>query len=188
MHENDFSIEFIPDKKGKNDMVPFEFERHMMQVAGDAADIIPNSIKDFDLRDLKELFKRYLDILLRTYKVNIQPLSTSLMKQIEVTIELAQAKIKNVKAVDELCLFMIAAIGDLNFLVLGGRLDNTPKDNRRSKNRLKLDQYSTIHYVQTPCQKANLICDYIQMTRPDECLERIKNKRLEMKSAKYVSR
>lgn len=182
--EYNLSVEYVPDKKEKGALIPLEFERHMTQVVGDAYDIMPNSIKDLDLKDLKGLFKRYLDILLRTYKVNIEPLNKSLMKCIEYDIETSQGLIKNVKSIDELCLLMFGVIGDLNLLIIGGRLDNTPKDNRRSRisnNQLKLDHYCAVHYTQTACQKANLICDYVQMTRPPECLKQIESKRLELK-------
>lgn len=182
--EFNLSIRFVPDNKDQDDMLLIESKWRMMQVVGDAADVIPNSIKDLDFKDLKVFFKRYLDILRRTYKVNIEPLNSSLMKQIEFHIELSQSKIKFAKSTGELCLFMLATIGELNLLALGGRLDNaseTVKKSKISNKSLKLDNFCSIHYSQTPTQKANLICDYVQRTSPDR-LEQIKNQRRKMRN------
>ena len=49
----------------QTDMIPFEFENHMLQVLGDCARDMPNSIDDLELREMKYLFLKYLNILKR---------------------------------------------------------------------------------------------------------------------------
>lgn len=104
-------------------MIPFEFENHMLLALGDNyARDIPNSISDFELKDARRLFSRYLTVLKKRCRANIESADSFLMNQIEDTIIITQDNIKRAKSVSELCFIMIAALGEINFRILGAGL------------------------------------------------------------------
>ena len=103
------------DEPQKN-MIPFEFENHMLQVLGDCAKDMPNSIDDLELREIKYLFSKYLNILKRTYCANIKSANRILMMEIEDMIAIKQNEVCKAKSMNAAYLLMITTLGELNFM------------------------------------------------------------------------
>lgn len=183
--EKRISVKYVKNSTSKDtrDMIPLEFENHMLQILGTRAQDLPNHIEDFELREAKNLFLRYFDVLKRTYIANIKATNSFLMNQIEDIILITQSDIRAAKSMSALCLLTISTLGELNFRTLGGMLDNIPRSNKRTRIRnqdLELNRHYSIHYSQSISQRANLICDHIQNNMP-ELYEKIRKMRVQLK-------
>lgn len=156
----------------QTDMIPFEFENHMLQVLGDCARDMPNSIDDLELREMKYLFLKYLNILKRTYSANIKSANKLLMMEIEDMITIKQDEIRKTKSMSAIYLLMITTLGELNYIALGGMLSTIPTESNR---------YYSIFYSQNLCQRANLICDYIRERETRELYEEVRKMRTKIR-------
>lgn len=174
MNELNLSLVCTKNPDGpQNNMIPFEFENHMFQVLGYCVKDMPNSINDLELREIKHLFSKYLNVLKRTYCANIKSANRLLMMEIEDTITIKQNEVRKAKSMNAAYLLMITALGELNFIALGGMLSNIPTESNR---------YYSIFYSQNICQRANLICDYIREREPRELYEEVRKMRTEIRN------